>query len=203
MPQIPLFVSSSSEPEQNGAFDVTFQDPLTIPDGAKNATIHIAHATLPFTEPNITEANNQLVITLPDVTGDHPIRERDEPTGDPQRHVLTVPVGLYDVAGLELAINTAVNHMVEPRAQSFAKRPKATSYVTVAQDGADGADIPAGDIPNWCSLIPDYETNRLKMRLNYRHSAVYFSDERTTMGSMLGFSADIGHTVESVVQHRT
>ena len=52
MPEIPLFVSSSQAgATQTGTFDVRFQPPLHIPEEAKNATIHIAHATIPFTEP--------------------------------------------------------------------------------------------------------------------------------------------------------
>eukprot|EP01050_Picozoa_sp_SAG11_P022858 SAG11_NODE_4427_length_1899_cov_0.969444_3_plen_88_part_00 len=46
MPQIPLFVSSAHETTQNDNFVVRFDEPLVIPEHAKNATIHIAHATL-------------------------------------------------------------------------------------------------------------------------------------------------------------
>ena len=48
MPQVPLFVSSSQAEGavQNGSFNVRFQPPLRVPEGAVNTTMHIAHATL-------------------------------------------------------------------------------------------------------------------------------------------------------------
>ena len=68
MPQIPLFVSSSqSSTVQNGSCEVAFTPPLHVPEGATDATIHLAHATIPFTEPNVsaTLGNNRLVVALP------------------------------------------------------------------------------------------------------------------------------------------
>ena len=67
MPQIPLFVSSSQAGAvQTGSFDVRFQPPLRIPEEGKNATVHIAHATIPYTEPNVSAAlgNNTLIVAL-------------------------------------------------------------------------------------------------------------------------------------------
>lgn len=56
MPQVPLFVSSNQAEgvAQNGSFSVRFQPPLHVPEGAVNTTMHIAHATIPFTEPNVS-----------------------------------------------------------------------------------------------------------------------------------------------------
>ena len=63
MPEIPLFVSSSQAgATQTGTFDVRFQPPLHIPEEAKNATIHIAHATIPFTEPNVSYIHIQIAV---------------------------------------------------------------------------------------------------------------------------------------------
>ena len=57
MPQIPLFVSSSqASTVQNGSCEVAFTPPLHVPEGATDATIHLAHATIPFTEPNVSAA---------------------------------------------------------------------------------------------------------------------------------------------------
>eukprot|EP01046_Picozoa_sp_COSAG06_P012123 COSAG06_NODE_702_length_12942_cov_22.841482_1_plen_133_part_00 len=73
MPQIPLFVSSSQAEgaAQNGAFHVRFQPPLHVPEGAVDTTIHLAHATIPFTEPNVSAAlgNNTIVVALPTADG--------------------------------------------------------------------------------------------------------------------------------------
>jgi hypothetical protein len=46
-------------------------------------------------------------------------------------------------------------------------------------------------VPNWCQLIPDYETNRLHIRLSYPGSAIFFADTRCTVGSVLGFTSDL------------
>ena len=40
-------------------------------------------------------------------------------------------------------------------------------------------------------MIPDFETNRLHIRLNYVGSAIFFSDARCTVGSVLGFTSDL------------
>jgi hypothetical protein len=110
MPQIPLFVSSSQAgTAQTGSFDVRFQPPLHIPEGGKNATIHIAHATIPFTEPNVSAAlgNNTLVVALPNSTADGSVLEHT--SSAQQQYTVVVPDGLYDVGGLQRAINMAVN----------------------------------------------------------------------------------------------
>ena len=78
MPEIPLFVSSSQAgATQTGSFDVRFQPPLRVPEDAKNATIHISHATIPFTEPNVSAAlgNNTLIVALPNAAGDGSVTE--------------------------------------------------------------------------------------------------------------------------------
>ena len=107
MPQIPLFVSSSQAEGavQNGAFHVRFQPPLHVPEGAVDTTIHLAHATIPFTEPNVSAAlkNNTIVVALPTADGSGSVPEFT--SAAQQKYVLVIPDGLYDVAGLERAIN--------------------------------------------------------------------------------------------------
>ena len=78
MPQIPLFVSSSqASTVQNGSCEVAFTPPLHVPEGATDATIHLAHATIPFTEPNVSAAlkNNKLVVALPTADGSGSVPE--------------------------------------------------------------------------------------------------------------------------------
>ena len=61
-----------------------------------------------------------------------------------------------------------------------------------------GAAVALDDVPNWCTLIPDYETNRLHIRLNYPGSAIFFSDPLCTLGSVLGFTSDLNTTSETL-----
>ena len=64
MPQVPLFVSSAGEATQNGSTTIRFQQPLEIPAGAKDATVHVSTATVPYTMPNVTAETNTLVVTI-------------------------------------------------------------------------------------------------------------------------------------------
>jgi len=65
MPQVPLFVSSAGEATQNGSTTIRFQQPLEIPAGAKDATVHVSSAVIPYTMPNVTAETNTLVVVLP------------------------------------------------------------------------------------------------------------------------------------------
>ena len=193
MPQIPLFVSSSqASTVQNGSCEVAFTPPLHVPEGATDATIHLAHATIPFTEPNVSAAlgNNKLVVALPTADGSGSVPEHT--TTAQQKYVVVIPDGLYDVAGLERAINIAVNGVPDPRARGhYYKRPSGSDFSEIADDGTTDTAIPRDDVPNWCTLIPDFETNRLHIRLNYVGSAIFFADARCTVGSVLGFTSDL------------
>ena len=200
MPQVPLFVSSSQAEgaAQNGSFNVRFQPPLRVPQGAVNTTMHIAHATLPFTEPNVSAAlrNNTLVVALPNAAGTGSVTEFT--TTDQHKFQVIVPDGLYDVAGLERAINIRMNAVSYPRVHAnFYRRPGGNDGSAVNSDGTTGAAVALDDIPNWCTLIPDYETNRLHIRLNYPGSAIFFSDPLCTLGSVLGFTSDMNTTSET------
>ena len=167
MPEIPLFVSSTQAgATQAGSFDVRFQPALRVPEGAKNATIRISHATIPFTEPNVSAAlkNNALVVALPTADGSGSVPEFT--SAAQQKYVLVIPDGLYDVAGLERAINIAVNGVPDPRARGhYYKRPSGSDFSEIADDGTTDVAIPRDDVPNWCTLIPDFETNRLHIRI--------------------------------------
>ena len=193
MPEIPLFVSSSQAgATQTGSFDVRFQPPLRVPEGAKNATIHVSHATIPFTEPNVSAAlkNNTLIVALPNAAGDGSITQHT--SSAQQQYTVVIPDGLYDVAGLQRAINMAVNGVSDPRARGhYYMRPTGSDFSEIGADGSTGSAIAKDDVPNWCTLIPDYETNRLHIRLNYIGSAIFFGDARCTLGKVLGFTQDV------------
>ena len=156
---------------------------LRIPEEGKNATVHIAHATIPFTEPNVSAAlgNNTLIVALPNATGDGSIPQHT--SSAQQQYTVVIPDGLYDVEGLQRAINMAVNGVSDPRARGhYYMRPAGSDFSEIGADGSTGSAIAKDDVPNWCTLIPDYETNRLHIRLNYIGSAIFFGDakNRTT-----------------------
>jgi hypothetical protein len=67
---------------------------LHVPEGAVNTTMHIAHATLPFTEPNVSAAlaNNTLVVALPNAAGTGSVTEFT--TTDQHKFQVIVPDGL-------------------------------------------------------------------------------------------------------------
>ena len=200
MPEIPLFVSSSQAGAvQTGSFDVRFQPPLRIPEEGKNATVHIAHATIPFTEPNVSAAlgNNTLIVALPNATGDGSIPQHT--SSAQQQYTVVIPDGLYDVEGLQRAINMAVNGVSDPRARGhYYMRPAGSDFSEIGVDGSTGSAIAKDDVPNWCTLIPDYETNRLHIRLNYIGSAIFFGDARCTLGKVLGFTQDVNTVNETL-----
>ena len=198
MPQVPLFVSSAGEATQNGSTTIRFQQPLEIPAGAKDATVHVSTATIPYTMPNVTAETNTLVVVLPKQVDAHSANTdyvRDA-QGLPMNFVIRVHPGLYDVAGLEKAINAEVNKLASTdmrvHSRGFFKRAASSEYVSVQADGTNGAAIAEPDVPNWCSLLPDYGQNRLDIRLNHAHSGILFSDSRTTLGKVLGFSHNVG-----------
>ena len=193
MPQIPLFVSSAKAGgTSDGSFDVRFSPALTIPEGATNCTIEIQQAEVPFTTPNVTAANNTLVIALPN----HDRTASVAHPGDAavvQKFNVSLPVALYDLAALELAINRAVNDLVASDTRiggPFYKVATAT-HTTVARDGTSAVAVPADVDANWLTFVPDYANNLLNIRLNYPGSAIYFSDAASTLAPMLGFTADV------------
>ena len=81
---------------------------------------------------------------------------------------------------------------------NFYRRPGGNDGSAVNSDGTTGSAVALDDIPNWCTLIPDYETNRLHIRLNYPGSAIFFSDPLCTLGSVLGFTSDLNTTSETL-----
>ena len=57
--------------------------------------------------------------------------------------MLVIPDGLYDVAGLERAINIAVNGVPDPRARGhYYKRPSGSDFSEIADDGTTSTAIP-------------------------------------------------------------
>ena len=65
--------------------------PLHVPEGAVDTTIHLAHATIPFTEPNVSAAlkNNTIVVALPTADGSGSVPEFT--SAAQQKYVLVIP----------------------------------------------------------------------------------------------------------------
>ena len=141
MPQIPLFVSSAKAGDtSNGSFSVDFQPPLELPETAKNATIEVQQLSVPYTTPNITTANNTLVVELPN--HDRSAFQTLPGSTVRQKFTVTIPSALHTLDSLEFAINNAVNKLAsQVGASGYYKRATSVAEKTVNLDGTDGASI--------------------------------------------------------------
>ena len=131
-------------------FEVQLQDGLKIPKDALNVNISVEEATIWWSVPNIiTGQNDKLYITGPDTLDVI------------QNFVLTIPQGLYDLAG----INEAMARELE----------------------AAGAKI---DPEPLITLSPDEATQRVQMRFNYATVSIDFT-QTDTPRVILGFDAQV------------
>lgn len=131
-------------------FEVQLQDGLRIPKDALNVNISVEEATIWWSVPNIiTGENDKLYITGPDTLDVI------------QNYVLTIPQGLYDLAG----INEAMARELE----------------------AAGAKI---DPEPLITLSPDEATQKVQMRFNYATVNIDFTPTDTPR-IILGFDAQV------------
>lgn len=132
-------------------FEVQLQDGLRIPKDALNVNISVEEATVWWSVPNIiTGENDKLYITGPDTLDVI------------QNYVLTIPQGLYDLAG----INEAMARELE----------------------AAGAKI---DPEPLITLSPDEATQRVQMRFNYGLGVSIDFSQPDTPRIILGFDAQV------------
>lgn len=132
-------------------FEVQLQDGLRIPKDALNVNISVEEATIWWSVPNIiTGENDKLYITGPDTLDVI------------QNYVLTIPQGLYDLAG----INEAMARELE----------------------AAGAKI---DPEPLITLSPDEATQRVQMRFNYGLGVSIDFSQPDTPRIILGFDAQV------------
>ena len=70
-----------------------------------------------FTEPNVSVAlgNNTLIVALPNADRTGSITQFGSTAQ--QRYTVVIPDGLYDVEGLQRAVNIAVNHIGDARSR--------------------------------------------------------------------------------------
>jgi len=131
-------------------FEVQLQDGLKVPKDALNVNISVEEATIWWSVPNIiTGENDKLYITGPDTLD------------IVQNYVLTIPQGLYDLAG----INEAIARELE----------------------AAGAKINPEPL---ISLSPDEATQRVQMRFNYANVSIDFT-QTDTPRVILGFDSAV------------
>lgn len=131
-------------------FEVQLQDGLKVPKDALNVNISVEEATIWWSVPNIiTGENDKLYITGPNTLN------------VVQNFVLTIPQGLYDLAG----INEAMARELE----------------------AAGAKI---DPEPLITFSPDEATQRVQMRFNYANVSIDFT-QTDTPRVILGFAAQV------------
>lgn len=131
-------------------FEVQLQDGLKVPKDALNVNISVEEATVWWSVPNIiTGENDKIYISGPDTLD------------VVQNYVLTLPQGLYDLAG----INEAIARELE----------------------AAGAKI---DPEPLITLSPDEATQRVQMRFNYATVSIDFTQPDTPR-IILGFDAQV------------
>lgn len=154
--EISMIVSSdpnngaSNRSPDGSYFEVQLQDGLKIPKDALNVNISVEEATVWWSVPNIiTGQNDKVYITGPDTLD------------VVQNYVLTIPQGLYDLAG----INEAIARELE----------------------ADGAKI---DPEPLISLSPDEATQKVQLRFNYATVSIDFT-QNDTPRDILGFDAQV------------
>jgi hypothetical protein len=131
-------------------FEVQLQDGLKIPKDALNVNISVEEATIWWSVPNIiTGQNDKIYITGPD-------------TFDAvQNYVLTIPQGLYDLAG----INEAIARELESAGAKIDPEPLIT-------------------------LSPDEATQKVQLRFNYATVSIDFTQSDTPR-VILGFDSAV------------
>lgn len=127
-------------------FEVQLQDGLAIPSEALNVNISVEEATIWWTVPNvITGVNDKMYISGQDVGGIF------------TAYIVTIPQGLYDLAGLSQAILRDLENQ--------------------------GAKISPTPL---ISLAPDEPTQRVEIRFNYADVVIDFTQPDTPR-ELLGF----------------
>lgn len=131
-------------------FEVQLQDGLKVPKDALNVNIAVEEATIWWSVPNIiTGENDKVYITGPDTLD------------VVQNYVLTIPQGLYDLAG----INEAIARELE----------------------SAGAKIDPEPLIN---LSPDEATQKVQLRFNYATVSIDFTPNDTPR-VILGFDSAV------------
>lgn len=93
----------SSDPAQGAinrsadgsSFEITLEDPITIPRNAVNCSVTVEESTIWWTVPNVILNTNDKMYIYGDSNALIPV---------PQLYTITIPQGLYDLTGLNTAI---------------------------------------------------------------------------------------------------
>ena len=127
-------------------FEIQLEDPLTIPKDAMNVKIKIDEAKIWWTVPNIIAGVNDTFY----IFGDD-----DQAIPVPQNFVIQIPQGLYDLTGLNNALQSGL---------------EAAGARTV-----DGANNPLPLL----SLLADEATQKVLIRFNYPNVTADFTQTNT------------------------
>lgn len=152
----------SSDPD-NGArnrsadgsyFEISLDDGLTIPKDALNVNLSVEESSIWWTVPNIiTGQNDKMYITGPDTTG------------SVTSFIITIDQGLYDLSGLNQAIQRELENA-----------------------GAKIED--AGNPLPLINLSPDDATQKVEIRFNYTNVSIDFTPTDTPR-DILGFNSQV------------
>ena len=137
MPEFSMILSSDGQQvsSDGSVFQIRFADNLSIPKTANDVTLRVEAATIWWSIPNIIQGvNDTLYITGPSIS--------DVVTN----YVVVIPSGLYDLSGLEQAIQRSLENQ--------------------------GAKIDPSPL---ISLTPDDAPQRVEVRLNYVSVVVNFA----------------------------
>ena len=179
---VPLFLSSalSSSSTSEGAFSRQLTPPLRIPENAKRVSVSVDSATIPFSFPNLTATTAQVMVQIPKST---------TPSTQTGLVALTLPTGVYDLTEIAQQLNLAVNTYLHTN--GFPVLKGTWTYYDFATDSVKTA----ADVANFCTLLPNFHSNRVELTLNYDHSVIDFAHGTTTLDDLLGFTSRCERTV--------
>ena len=182
----PLFLSSSKDATGDSdetSFTVRLEPPLRISDTATKVSAYIDSATVPYSFPNVTSTTGTVVVRMPLGVGQ----------GNSGEITLTLPTGVYDLTEIAQQLNTAVNTYLHNNGY-----PVLTGDWKYYDFGTN-ATVTATGAPNFCSLLPDFHKNRIKLTLNYDDSEIDFADNDTTLDDLLGFTSKCSRTSQAQI----
>ena len=185
---VPLFLSSNrvSSSTSEAAFSQQLKPPLSIPDSAKAVRVYVDSATIPYSFPNVDSATAKVVVRIP-------LRSPVNPSLDSGEITLTLPTGVFDLTEVAQQLNEAVNTWLHGN-----HYPVLTGDWAYYDFRAD-AVATKSDVPNFCSLMPNFHKNRVELTLNYDNSEIDFADTDTSLDDLLGFTSKCRRTQQAQV----
>eukprot|EP01046_Picozoa_sp_COSAG06_P009626 COSAG06_NODE_505_length_14944_cov_17.290901_2_plen_457_part_00 len=181
---VPLFLSSSRDESGDSdetSFTVRLQPPLRISDKATKVSAYIDSATVPYSFPNLTSSTAKVVVRMPLGAG----------YGNSGEVTLTLPTGVYDLTEIAEQLNSAVNTYLHTNGYPILTGD--WKYY----DFSTNTVVTATDKPNFCSFLPDFHKNRIKLILNHDDSEIDFADTDTSLDDLLGFTSKCSRSAQA------